>query len=126
MHAIIKTGGKQYRVTEGDKLRVETLAANPGDAIEFPEVLLVSADGATTVGTPLVSGARRNLRFAAPATHSRGRLLRLEFLGISACTRPKRRHIHSRGSNASCRAAQSASHDAASQAVGPDTGPVRR
>ncbi len=74
MHAIIKTGGKQYRVTEGDKLRVETLAANPGDAIEFPEVLLVSADGATTVGTPLVSGARVT---ATVTAHGRGEKVRI-------------------------------------------------
>lgn len=58
MHAIIKTGGKQYRVAEGDKLRVESLPANPGDAVELTEVLMISVDGETFVGTPRLEGAK--------------------------------------------------------------------
>ncbi len=53
MFAVLKTGGKQYRVQPGDVLRVEKLAANPGDKVQFNEVLMVGA----TVGTPLVEGA---------------------------------------------------------------------
>ncbi len=53
MFAVLKTGGKQYRVQSGDVLKVEKLAANPGDTIQFNEVLMVG----TTVGTPLVEGA---------------------------------------------------------------------
>ncbi len=50
MYAIVKTGGKQYRVSEGDVIDVEKLAAEPGDEVEFP-VLLIS-DGSTTVASP--------------------------------------------------------------------------
>ncbi|MDH3832154.1 MAG: 50S ribosomal protein L21, partial [Gammaproteobacteria bacterium] len=41
MYAVIKTGGKQYRVTQGDTLRVETLDASEGDAVEFEQILMV-------------------------------------------------------------------------------------
>lgn len=56
MYAVIKTGGKQYRVAEGQKLRVEKLAGNAGDKVTFSEVLLVGGD-APKIGRPLVSGA---------------------------------------------------------------------
>jgi len=56
MYAVIKTGGKQYRVTEGQKLRVEKLPGSQGDKVTFSEVLLVSGDS-TKIGQPLVSGA---------------------------------------------------------------------
>ena len=56
MEAVIATGGKQYRVTEGQKLRVERLPGNPGDALKFDEVLLVGGDS-PKIGRPLVSGA---------------------------------------------------------------------
>ena len=53
MFAVLKTGGKQYRVQAGDVLRVETLAADAGDKVQFNEILMVGA----TVGAPLVAGA---------------------------------------------------------------------
>jgi large subunit ribosomal protein L21 len=56
MYAVIKTGGKQYRVAEGQKLRVERLPGNPGDALKFEQVLLVGGDS-PKIGRPLVSGA---------------------------------------------------------------------
>ena len=56
MYAVIKTGGKQYRVTEGQKLRVEKLAGTAGDKVTFGEVLLVGGDS-PKVGQPLVKGA---------------------------------------------------------------------
>jgi large subunit ribosomal protein L21 len=58
MHAIIRTGGKQYRVAEGQTLRVESLPANPGDSIELNDVLMISDAGDTVIGTPLVPGAK--------------------------------------------------------------------
>ena len=57
MYAVIKTGGKQYRVAEGETLHVEKLAGKPGDAITFEEVLLVGGGEATKIGRPLVAGA---------------------------------------------------------------------
>lgn len=59
MYAIIATGGKQYRVTEGDVIFVEKLNANEGDTVEISEVLaVVSNKGGLKLGTPLVEGAR--------------------------------------------------------------------
>jgi large subunit ribosomal protein L21 len=57
-YAVIRTGGKQYRVAAGELLRVERLAGDVGAAIEFTEVLLTSGEeGAVRIGTPLVGGA---------------------------------------------------------------------
>jgi large subunit ribosomal protein L21 len=57
-YAVIRTGGKQYRVSPGDLLRIERLEGDVGTAVEFAEVLLAAADDAVRIGTPLVSGAR--------------------------------------------------------------------
>jgi large subunit ribosomal protein L21 len=56
MFAVIKTGGKQYRVAAEDKLKVEKVAGEPGDIIQFGEVLVVGGD-TVTLGTPTVAGA---------------------------------------------------------------------
>lgn len=57
MYAVIKTGGKQYRVTEGQRLRVEKLPQGPGESVTFSDVLLVGSDAAPKVGQPFVAGA---------------------------------------------------------------------
>jgi large subunit ribosomal protein L21 len=56
MFAVLKTGGKQYKVQAGDILRVEKLAAVAGDKVQFNEILMVGGD-AVTVGVPFVAGA---------------------------------------------------------------------
>ncbi|KRN29668.1 ribosomal protein L21 [Lactobacillus selangorensis] len=56
MYAIIKTGGKQYKVEEGQPVYVEKLDVNAGDKVTFDQVILVGGDK-TQVGTPLVDGA---------------------------------------------------------------------
>jgi large subunit ribosomal protein L21 len=56
MFAVIKTGGKQYRVAADDKLKVEKIDGQPGEIIQFSEVLVVGGD-AVTLGTPMVTGA---------------------------------------------------------------------
>ncbi len=58
MYAVIKTGGKQYRVAEGATLKVERLDAAEGDAVEFDQVLLVGEGENVTIGTPLVEGGK--------------------------------------------------------------------
>ncbi|WZL71571.1 50S ribosomal protein L21 [Clostridiaceae bacterium 35-E11] len=58
MYAIIETGGKQYRVQEGDTLFVEKLEVNPGETVEFDKVLALSKEGQLSVGTPVVNGAK--------------------------------------------------------------------
>lgn len=60
MYAVIKTGGKQYRVAEGDTLRVEKLAGDVGASVELAEVLMIGGaveSGQAKVGTPFVDGA---------------------------------------------------------------------
>jgi large subunit ribosomal protein L21 len=64
-YAIIRTGGKQYRVEPGDVIRVELLPGEPGTDIEFPEVLLTSTDSGLSVGAPLVADARVSARIVA-------------------------------------------------------------
>jgi large subunit ribosomal protein L21 len=57
MYAIIETGGKQYRVQEGDVINVEKLDAGEGETLDIKQVLLVEKDGTVAVGTPVVQGA---------------------------------------------------------------------
>jgi len=57
MYAVIKTGGKQYRVKAGDVLVVEKLGGEPGSSVAFDEVLMLGDDGAVVVGAPTVAGA---------------------------------------------------------------------
>ena len=58
MYAIIKTGGKQYKVSEGDLVRVEKLPYEVGETVEFDEVLLVANDSDIKVGSPTVANAK--------------------------------------------------------------------
>jgi large subunit ribosomal protein L21 len=58
MYAVFKTGGKQYRASEGDRVRVERLEAEVGDAIEFDQILLVGEGADIKVGSPLVEGGK--------------------------------------------------------------------
>ncbi len=64
MYAVIRTGGKQYRVAQGDKLHVEKLDGKVGDSITLTDVLLVGGD-ALKVGTPLVAGAKVEAKITA-------------------------------------------------------------
>lgn len=58
MYAVVETGGKQYRVEEGDVVFVEKLDAGEGDAITLDKVLLVSNEGSVSAGKPYVDGAK--------------------------------------------------------------------
>jgi large subunit ribosomal protein L21 len=57
MYAVVKTGGKQYRVAAGEKLRIETISADVGSELVLDQVLMLADGDAVKVGTPLVSGA---------------------------------------------------------------------
>ncbi|MFT7621612.1 MAG: large subunit ribosomal protein L21 [Myxococcota bacterium] len=70
MYAVFASGGKQHRVSSGDKLKLEKLAGNEGEDITFDEVLLVSAEGNVNVGAPTVSGATVSGRIVQ---HGKGR-----------------------------------------------------
>ena len=69
MYAVIKSGGKQYRVQSGEQVRVESLAGEVGSAVSFEEVLLVGSGDTIKVGAPLVSGAKVK---ATVVSHGRG------------------------------------------------------
>ncbi|MBP2649632.1 MAG: ribosomal protein [Firmicutes bacterium] len=58
MYAIIETGGKQYRVSEGDVVTIEKLELNEGETVEFTRVLTVVNGGEATFGQPVVAGAK--------------------------------------------------------------------
>ncbi|WP_018232929.1 50S ribosomal protein L21 [Thioalkalivibrio thiocyanodenitrificans] len=69
MYAVIATGGKQYRVAQGDVLRIEKLEAEAGATVEFDDVLLVGSGDDVKVGTPRVEGGKVT---ATVKTHGRG------------------------------------------------------
>lgn len=69
MYAVISTGGKQYRVQEGDVLRVEKLDAEQGATIDFDKLLMVGAGDDVNVGTPYVEGGKVSAEIQA---HGRG------------------------------------------------------
>ena len=69
MYAIIRSGGKQYRVKSGEQVRVEALAAEVGSTVSLEEVLLVGTGDGVKVGAPLVSGAKVS---ATVVSHGRG------------------------------------------------------
>jgi large subunit ribosomal protein L21 len=74
MYAVIKTGGKQYRVAAGEKLRIETVPGDVGSEVLLDQVLMLADGDAITLGTPLVSGA---LVKATVLSHGRGDKVRI-------------------------------------------------
>ncbi|MEQ8231685.1 MAG: 50S ribosomal protein L21 [Gammaproteobacteria bacterium] len=74
MYAVIKTGGKQYRVSAGDKLNVETLPVEAGGEVQFDQVLMVADGEDIAVGAPFVDGARVT---AKVVEHGRGEKIRI-------------------------------------------------
>ena len=74
MYAIIETGGKQYRVQEGDTLRVERMEGEPGQEILLDKILLVGKGEEVSVGAPFLEGARVR---AEILSHRRGRKIRV-------------------------------------------------
>jgi large subunit ribosomal protein L21 len=77
MYAVIKSGGKQYRVEAGAQLRVEALAADVGAAVSFDQVLLVGAGDAIKVGAPLVPGALVKATVVAQGRGEKVRIFKL-------------------------------------------------
>lgn len=77
MYAVIKTGGKQYRVSAGDKIKVEQIAADVGQEIVIDQVLAVANDGQISVGTPLVSGASVKVTVVAQGLHDKVHIFKM-------------------------------------------------
>lgn len=76
MYAIIEAGGKQYRVSEGDVIAVEKLAANPGESVTFGQVLLLADGDKVTVGQPYVDGAKATGKVLAQGKAKKIRVFR--------------------------------------------------
>ncbi len=89
MFAIIQSGGKQYRVTEGDVLRLESLKAEPGETVELPVMMLGGDDTEVKVGAPLVDGA--NVK-AEVVSHGRGKKIYIYKFKAKANYRRKNGH----------------------------------
>ncbi|SUO93235.1 50S ribosomal protein L21 [Suttonella ornithocola] len=77
MFAIIETGGKQYKVKPGQRLRVETLPGEAGDTISFDKVLLISAgEGDVIVGAPYVEGKIVSAKIAEHGRHKKVKIIK--------------------------------------------------
>ena len=70
MYAVIKTGGKQYKVSEGDRLRIERIEGNVGDTVSFRDVLLVGEGEEVRIGSPVLEGVSVEAEILA---HGRGK-----------------------------------------------------
>ena len=77
MYAVIKTGGKQYKVVAGEKLKVEQIAADVGQEITIDQVLAIGAGADLTVGTPLVAGASVVATVVAHGRHDKVRIFKM-------------------------------------------------
>lgn len=74
MYAVIVTGGKQYRVREGDKIKIERLAADQGASVDFDKVLMVGEGESVKVGAPYVEGGKVS---ATVTSHGRHRKIKV-------------------------------------------------
>jgi large subunit ribosomal protein L21 len=77
MYAVIKTGGKQYQVAVGDKLKVELIPADIGGTITLSEVLMVADGDNVVVGTPLVAGATVTASVVNEGRHKKVRIFKM-------------------------------------------------
>jgi len=77
MYAVIKTGGKQYRVAAGQKLKIEQISADIGQAITLDQVLSVGQGDTLKIGTPLVEGAVVTATVLAQGRHDKIRIFKM-------------------------------------------------
>ncbi|NLY27850.1 MAG: 50S ribosomal protein L21 [Alcaligenaceae bacterium] len=77
MYAVIKTGGKQYRVAEGQKLKIEQIPADIGQEITLDQVLSVGEGEQLKIGTPLVAGATVKATVLAQARHDKVKIFKM-------------------------------------------------
>ena len=77
MYAVIKTGGKQYKVAAGEKIKVEQIAADVGQEISFDQVLAVGNGTDLKIGAPLVSGALVKATVVAHGRHDKVRIFKM-------------------------------------------------
>ena len=77
MYAVIKTGGKQYRVAAGEKIKIEQIVAEVGQEIRLDQVLAVGNGAALSVGTPWVAGASVTAKVLAQGRHDKVRIFKM-------------------------------------------------
>ncbi len=76
MYAVIQTGGKQYRVKEGEYLKIETLPAEAGQHVEFDKVLLIQSDAGVKVGRPFIEGGKVTATIKAHGRHKKVNIIK--------------------------------------------------
>ena len=76
MYAVVKTGGKQYRVSEGDILRVEKLDVEEGATVELDQVLMMGEGEDVTVGTPIIEGSKVIATVRAQGRHKKVKIIK--------------------------------------------------
>jgi large subunit ribosomal protein L21 len=89
VYAVFRTGGKQYRASQGDRLRVERFDAEVGDSVEFDQVLLVGEGADVKLGSPLVAGGK-----VAGKVTAQGRHRKIEIIKFKRRKNYKRQHGH--------------------------------
>jgi large subunit ribosomal protein L21 len=78
MYAVIKTGGKQYRISEGDTLRVEKIDAEEGAAVEFDNILMVADGDKVSIGTPYVDGGKVTAKVTNHGRHDKIEIIKFK------------------------------------------------
>jgi len=76
MYAVIKTGGKQYRVAKGDKLKVEKLPVEAGTSVDLNEVLMVGDGEKVSIGAPLLKGGKVTATVVGPGRHKKVEIIK--------------------------------------------------
>jgi large subunit ribosomal protein L21 len=77
MYAVVKTGGKQYRVAAGEKIKVEQIPADVGAEITLDQVLMVGEGESVKIGTPLVAGAKVTAKVIAHGRHAKVNIFKM-------------------------------------------------
>ena len=78
MYAVIKNGGKQYRIKEGDTLKLETMPQEVGATVDFDEVLMVGDGENATVGTPFVKGSKVSAKILSHGRHKKVHIVKFK------------------------------------------------
>ncbi|MFN2288051.1 MAG: 50S ribosomal protein L21 [Chromatocurvus sp.] len=76
MYAVIESGGKQHRVAEGERLKLEKIEAATGDIIEFDRVLMLGGDGDVKIGRPLVEGSKVTAEVVTQGRHKKVKIVK--------------------------------------------------
>ena len=82
MYAVIKTGGKQHKVAEGEILKVEKLKASEGEPVDITDVLLIEKDGEVTLGSPFIEGAKVTAKILRHGKEDKVTIIKLSLIHI--------------------------------------------